>query len=326
MKRETFGILLRAKSPIAHAEGTIGNATLAMRRKVRTRDGSIVSVPIVTGDTMRHALREAGAMALLDGLGMVESPQLTESACRLLMNGGMLTGKGAGGGVKLSEYRALKSLLPTLALFGGCANAQLVPGQLEVADALLVCDETAHLLPAWALEEAGETHTSSAYLDEETRVRFDPTRDPSKVRLLDAGSRDAIERRSEARERAHDTGDDAAALASKSTMMPRSCEVVVPGALFYWEATVTTYDALEEDTWAVCLASFLARPVVGGKRGTGHGVLEPVRGERARLARLAEASERVDLSSLTARTGDVFRAHVRDQATAIKTALASVAA
>lgn len=325
MKRERYGMLLRALQPIAHAEGTVGNATLAMRRKVRMPSGDIVSVPIVTADTMRHCTREAGAMALLDGLGMLEKPELTEAAVRLIFNGGMLTGK-TGGAVKLKEFRELVALLPSLALFGGCANSQLVPGQLEVSDALLVCEETRHLLPAWVIEHAGSITPAGELLDEETRVRFDPSRDPSKVRLLDAVARDAVERRQDARELASAEGNDAAALATKSTMMPRTCEVIVPGALLYWEVTATTYDALQEDTLAVTLGSFLARPSVGGKRGTGHGLLAPVRGERAPITRHAEASTRVDLSALGTKAGDVFRAHVRDKAAAIRTVLASVQA
>lgn len=326
MKRTKYEVLLRAVQPIAHAEGTIGNATLAMRRKVRTPDGDIVSVPIVTGDTMRHQLREAAAMALLDGLGMLDNPQLTEAATRLLFNGGMLTAKGAGGGIKLGDFRALNELLPSLALFGGCANGQLVPGQLEVSDAVVIAEETGSLVPEWMRARAGSITSARDLLDEEQRVRFDPMRDPSKTRLLESGARDAVERKATAREEAHDAGSDADAMATKSTMLPRTCEVIVPGALLAWTVTATTYSALQEDTFAVVMGSFLRRPIVGGKRGTGHGLLEPLAGNSVPIARPSELSESLDLSALGTKSGDVFRAHVKSQAEAIKAALAKVAA
>jgi CRISPR type IV-associated protein Csf2 len=326
MKRTRYEVLLRAVQPIAHAEGTVGNATLAMRRKVRTADGDIVSVPIVTADTMRHQMREAAAMALLDGLGMLESPQLTEAATRLLFNGGMLTSKGAGGGVKLADFRAMNDLIPSLALFGGCANGQLVPGQLEVSDAVPVAEETTALVPEWMLGRAANLTSARELLDEEQRVRFDPMRDPSKTRLLEAGARDAVERKATAREEAHDSGSDADALATKSTMLPRTCEVIIPGTLLAWSVTATTYDALQEDTFAVVMGSFLRRPIVGGKRGTGHGLLEPLAGNEVPIARPADAPVGMDLAALSTKRGDIFRAHVRDQAAAIRAALAKVAA
>ena len=326
MKRTRYEVLLRAVQPIAHAEGTIGNATLAMRRKIRTPDGAILSVPIVTGDTMRHQLREAGAMALLDALGMLDAPGLTEAATRLLFNGGMLTAKGGGGGVRLHEFRTLAGLLPTLALFGGCCNAQLVPGQLEVTDALVIAEETRELVPSWMLDRAGGLHPARAMLDEETRVRFDPTRDPSKVRLLEAGARDAVERKATAREEAHESGSDRDAMATKSTMLPRTCEVIVPGTLLAWSVTATTYDALQEDTFATVMGAFLRRPVVGGKRGTGHGELAPIAGNEVPIARPRDAATEMDLGALSSRRGTIFAAHVRDQAEAIKAALAKVAA
>lgn len=326
MKRTRYEVLLRAVQPIAHAEGTVGNATLAMRRKIRTADGDIVSVPIVTADTMRHQMREAAAMALLDGLGMLDSPQLTEAATRLLFNGGMLTAKGAGNGIKLSDFRALNALLPTLALFGGCANGQLVPGQLEVGDAVPIAEETSALVPEWMRGRVANLTSARELLDEEQRVRFDSMRDPSKVRLLEPGARDAVERKATAREEAHDSGNDADAMATKSTMLPRTCEVIIPGTMLAWTVTATTYSALEEDTFAVVMGAFLRCPVVGGKRGTGHGKLEPIAGNEVPIARPADLAQSMDLAALSSKRGDVFRAHVKDQAEAIKAALAKVAA
>lgn len=326
MKRTRYEVLLRAAQPIAHAEGTVGNATLAMRRKVRTHEGEIVSVPIVTGDTMRHQMREAAAMALLDGLGMLETPSLTEAATRLLFNGGMLTGKASGGGIKLSDFRTLCGLLPTLALFGGCANAQLVPGQLEVTDALVISEETQSVVPQWMVERAGLLQSARDLLDEEQRVRFDSMRDPSKTRLLEPGARDAVERKATAREEAHDSGSDADALATKSTMLPRTCEVIIPGTLLSWSVTATTYSALEEDCFAVVMGAFLRRPIVGGKRGTGHGLLQPLAGNEVPIARPAEMAQSMDLVALSARRGDIFRAHLAEQRDVIRQVLDKVQA
>ena len=69
MERHQIEIILRAAQPIAHAEGTVGNTQTIMRRKVRQPDGRFTRVPYVTGDTMRHGLREAGAYSLHEAAG-----------------------------------------------------------------------------------------------------------------------------------------------------------------------------------------------------------------------------------------------------------------
>jgi hypothetical protein len=62
--------ILEAQEPIAHHSESMGNTAIAMRQKTRLADGSFVSVPIITGDTIRHQLREAASYALLDAAGM----------------------------------------------------------------------------------------------------------------------------------------------------------------------------------------------------------------------------------------------------------------
>ncbi len=65
MDRVRYEFVLEAALPIAHHEGTFGNEAVIMRRKIRQKDGW-AKVPIVTGDTMRHGMREAAAYVLLD--------------------------------------------------------------------------------------------------------------------------------------------------------------------------------------------------------------------------------------------------------------------
>ena len=330
LEQVRYEILVEAVTPIAHAEGTMGNHSLAMARKIRQRDGSFVRVPIITGDTMRHKLREAVTYVLLDAAGLLtgEGPQLTASALRLLFNGGMLTGKGSGSAVKLTEWRDMMRALPSLGLFGGCVNSHLIPGQMSVSDALLVCTETEHMIPAWVVDyckaEGATLQTFRAHMDEEQRVRMDSTREPQKVRLLSAGERDAVERRQIASELAHDENDAVAKEVTKSSMLPRTREVVAPGSLFYWDVTATVYDALERDMFDTAVAAFLANAVVGGGSNTGHGRLRGVVGNEVKLARPSEASEAMDLSALSARKGDVFRAHVREHAATMRKVLSEV--
>jgi hypothetical protein len=330
MEQLRYEIILEAESPIAHSAGTLGNASVAMTRKIRRPDGSFVSVPIVTADTLRHKLREAVTYALLDAAGLLADggPQLSAAALRLLFNGGMLTGRGDASSVKLDEFRRMMTALPSLALFGGCANNHLIPGQLAVGDALLLCEESKHRAPAWTLAWCAKhgiaLDTHRRHLDEELRVRMDATLIPEKRRLLSAEARDGVERRLVASERAHDEDDAPAREATKSAMLPRTTEVIVPGSLFTWDVTATLYSALDRDTFDTAVAAFLANARVGGKAGTGHGRVRALAANMVPLARPSEKSAALDLAGLGSHCGQVFRAHVAEHKDALKDLLRTV--
>jgi len=326
MEQRRFSFLLEAAQPIAHHEEVFGNHAVVMRRKVRQPDGGWASVPVITGDTMRHGMREAAAYAFLDAAGLLDAGQLSESALRLLFAGGQVMGS-AGGAVKLGDYRDMVDLVPTLALFGGCAQNRVIPGRLWVDDAVLVCSEQAHALPEWAVQAAGQLDTYRSHIEQAQRVRMDPTLDPGKRKMLSAGAQESAEQRLLRSENASEMNDARGKGSEKSTMLPRSFERVAQGSLFYWSVTATCYSDLDVDTFLVACASFLHDARVGGKRGTGHGHLRVVEGRNVHVLRPAERMETLTPDALsTMRVGEMFRAHVKERADRIAAFLGEVAA
>jgi len=339
MQQLRYEFILRAVGPIAHSEKSIGNASITMMRRIMRPDGTDVRVPIITAGTLRHKLRESSSYALLRELGLLDADgKLSAAAVRFLFNGGMLTevGKtetatGKKAAVNLPTIAAMMKLIPTLPLFGGCANTHLIPGLLQVEDAFLICEETEHLWPAWVkpwLTQTGvRVNSMRKHVEVEPRFRHDATNDPGKRRLMSADERIDQEERLIAREAAHEEDDAAAAEESKGTMMPRTTEVVVGGSLYVWSVTATLYDALQEDAFNVAVFSFLANAVVGGQVGTGHGRIVPMAAERVQLASATESMETLDLLKTVApRAGELFRRHVKENAAAIRDALAVVQA
>lgn len=324
METHKIEILLQAEQPIAHAEDTLGNSSILMRADVRQPDGSLERVPIITGDTMRHGLRESAAYAYLDAAGLL-GESLKEPALRLLFAGGMVTGT-AGGSVKLGDYREMCDVFPPLALLGGCAQNRVIEGRIMVDEALLVCVETAHLLPEWVTLDAATRNPCRAYVEEVQRVRMDPTLSEGKRTLLLADQRKAIESRLSASEAASETGEHAAKDAAKSSMLPRRHERLVRGSLLFWRVTATTYSDLERDTLHVMLATFLADARVGGKRATGHGLLRPIAARNINLRRPSERTDVFDLAAPGPEIGAAFRAHVAERREAAAAFLAGVAA
>lgn len=331
MKILKYDIVLESVQALAHHSETYGNIAVSMRRRIRQPDGSFADVPIVTGDTMRHGLREASAFALLDAAGLLDKTDLSEPALRLLFAGGMITGA-SGGSAKLGDYRTMVDLIPPLALLGGCAQNRSIPGRMTVDDALLICDETKHILPnyviGWLVDQQGSEEIASArsHVEEVQRVRMDPVLDPGKRRLLTGDSQKAIENRLLSSESASERGDIVARDQAKSTMLPRSFETVVSGSLWYWSVEARLWDEMDEESFHVMLSTFLSKPRVGGKRATGHGLMRPIHGWNCHVRRPSEDMANIDMKDLGHRVGTLFRKHVSDRSEKIAEFLRGVKA
>lgn len=325
-ERIRYDFILEAMTPIAHASESIGNTSLVMREKRRLQDGTFAHVPIITGDTMRHGLREASSYALLDAAGMLDKPALGEAALRLLFSGGMITGS-EGGAVKLADFATMVDLCPPLGLLGGCAQNRAIPGKVQVDAADLICVETEHRMPEWVLDWVKERKMSISsargHIEEVMRVRMDPSLDPGKRNLLTDGGL-SVERKLMMSEHGKEAGDAVLAQSSKSTMLPRNHETVVAGALFFWSVAATVNSELERDTFNTMVGAFLRDARVGGKRATGHGRIRPLIAKQITVQRPKEAPENIDVGALAPKVGSLFYSHVSERKAKVAEFLASV--
>lgn len=326
-RTHTIEMILRAEQPIAHHEGVEGNEGIVMRETVFTPQGRKTRVPIITGDTIRHGLREASARATLEAAGLLDAVH-GESALRLLFAGGqMLKSTDA---LRLDDYREMCELFPPLALLGGCAGNRIIPGQLNVGRAYLVCEESAHLMPEWVLawmhEHEVERNSGRAHIERVQRVRMDPTLRPEMRALLSPEAREAVEHRLLRSDNASANDDDAEKVKTKSAMLPFAYETVAADSLFFVRIHARTTSLLQHDTLHVMLASWLANAYVGGKRGTGCGLLRvaEVRG----ITRVEMAAPEFDALSFGTTSPEVARylAHVGERAERLGTWLAAVQA
>lgn len=341
IEKHIIEFVLEAEQPIKHLSESFGNSAIIASRKIRQDDGSIARVPMISGDAMRHGLRAASAWILVHATNGEKGPQLSEAALRLLFAGGMVTGQGDAGSVRMGEYRKMIEMVPQLAFLGGCAENRTIPGTLAVDDATLVCAESARFLPEWArayAAEMGRAHVATyrESIEEVQRVRMDPSLRPDLRRLLDAGDSDMIERRLEASERASREGDAAAKDAAKSTMMPRRFERIVQGALFFWRVEVDLFEPLVMDAFYASLVYLAQHMVVGGGHSVGHGKLRVLDARRTirkglslsapesiGLARVGDSGESA-LAPAGAKVGEAFVTHLQERAEKITEYLRTV--
>lgn len=326
-KQHTIEMVLRAEQPIAHHEGVEGNEGIVMRETVFSPQGRKTRVPIITGDTIRHGLREASARATLEAAGLLDAVH-GESALRLLFAGGqMLKGTDT---LRLDDYREMVDLFPPLALLGGCAGNRIIPGQLEVGRAYLVCEESAHLLPpwvhAWADEIGIERNGARAHIERVQRVRMDPSLRPEMRALLSPEARETVERKLLRSDAASDADDDAEKLKTKSAMLPFAYETIAAGSFFFVRIHARTTSILQHDMLHVMLAAWLARPVVGGKRGTGCGLLHLVECRGMTRVEMAPAASDAMMFGTSSPEVARFLAHVGERAERLGVWLAGISA
>lgn len=323
VKLKRFEFLVQADTPLAHHEETYGNTAAHMRADVRQPDGRLVGVPIITGDTLRHGLREATSWLMLSLIGMEDG--LSEETLQLLFSGGMVRGS-AGATVDLAEYDRMSDLMPHIRLLGGCANNRMIPGRIQVDAGLLVCRETRHMLPKWVSGELEDTELQSArsHIKRVQRVRMDPTLDPGKREMLTSGDREMVQGRLLDSAKASEAEDSAGKTDAKSSMMPRRFEVVCLGSLFFARITARVSSDLDTDTLLTMMGAFYCDAQVGGKRGTGHGRLSLYAARHVQVAIPEQQAESFSLVGSDSRAGKLYVKHVQERAEDIRKFLREV--
>lgn len=323
LKRVSYDFVLRAMEPISHLEGTEGNVGIHARAKVRHK-GRWVMVPMVSANSARNRIRAAASHAMMEAVGMDSG--FSESAMRLLFNGGALAGRGSSGAVSLDEYRMMTDLCPPLALLGGCVGNRIVPGRLSAGELLVMCSEARAYFPEWSqewLEEHDGWSPAREFLVSTQRVRFDPSLDPSKRLMLSEAEQVRVNDRLAASERAAEKDDAIERADTKSQLMPFTFEAIPRGSHLWWNVSGLVLNELEEDTLSTIVGLFLADAHVGGKINSGHGLVQPVAGRNMEITPAADTSR---VTALGKMVGERFRDHVQSRKDALREWLGKVAA
>lgn len=137
LKNITIQCLSEAVSFITHMSGTVGNEAIVAREPVHTSRG-LMLVPFLSGNAMRHrAVREPGAMWLIDRYGLRGSLSLQQ--LNFLLHGGNLMQSNAHENTR--RIAEMHRCWPLLRLCGGSLPDQILSGSLHVWRGTLVCEE-----------------------------------------------------------------------------------------------------------------------------------------------------------------------------------------
>jgi len=142
MQTVTWTGTLTATSSIAHGGETRGTITLLRRELVSLPEGSLVHVPIVSGNTLRGRLRRVGEELLRDAVGY--DGQLHPAAAHALRGGGSLA-KTSHEPLSGNRLQRLRELVPQIGVFGGAGGGTIINGALDVGKVVPHLSETVHI-------------------------------------------------------------------------------------------------------------------------------------------------------------------------------------
>jgi hypothetical protein len=270
-------------------------------------DGRAARVPFISGNSIKHMVREHGARFAVDALG-VEDGTLTKAITDLLFSGGALTKTGSN--VNLEAARRMERLFPLLGLCGYSAGNVMMTSKLGVDNLHLICEEN-----RWRMPESAKTLPTASkragYLrGEEFGTRHESSRRPHVAKLLTNGETARLENLTESPEK----GD--------SAQMIYDYEVIKAGAQFWGalhlkEVSDMELAALKGAMSLACEGTtaegaYLFR--IGAKANSGHGLVAMhFAGSVRAPVRAPEHSESKDLVAFGGGSDlAAYIAHLRD--------------
>ena len=171
-----------ALDAIHHGAGVSGNTQILRVQEIVTPDGRAARVPFVSGNSIKHMIRDGAVRFALDAMA-VEDGSLSKPVVDLLFSGGRLT-KGGGGAVRLDSARRLEELFPALSLCGYSAGNYMAGSKIRCSNLHLVCAENTWRVPPQLGDHPMLVLRAGALRGEEFGTRHDAARLPAAKRVL----------------------------------------------------------------------------------------------------------------------------------------------
>lgn len=249
---------LSALSSIAHDGERRGTVSLLRREKFATPQGGTVWVPLVSGNSLRGSLRRLAADLFVEALEL--EGQLSLPAAQLLRGGGGALAKSSKAPLTGEPLRRLRLLVPPVAVFGGTVSARTISGSLQVGKVVPHLAQTAHLTG----DADGPTVFEATGLESYTRAGDSGELvDLLRVPLAGDGSVDPA-----ALTRAMSAGEGGG-----GPMLYR-VETFPAGTRFSTWLRLERADELTHAFVVDVVDAFTRWGRLGGRRGTGHGLIE----------------------------------------------------
>jgi len=227
-----------ALDALHHGAGTEGNTSLLrVQEFTHPVTGEDEEVPYISGNSIKHMIREGGVMHALAAMGVGDGT-LSKPVVDLLFSGGHLSKSGAA--VSLARARGIAELFPILSVCGYSAGNYMAHAKIGVDNVHLVCEENDWRLPLEAQELPQARRRSGCFRGESFGTRHEASRNPQIARLLPSAERLKLEGKvSEALEA------EVKEKMQGTSQMIYDCEIIKPGSKLFGGLHYRDLDGME---------------------------------------------------------------------------------
>lgn len=130
--------IYKTKSPISQIKESISNYSSFNQVKIFDSEDNLIEIPIITANSVRGALRNAGAQYLLDLL----DKKVNKNIFHLLFSGGAISTAIINDIDKAIEIREKH---PLVSLFGGAVSDMMMSGKMNIGNLYPIVKETKNI-------------------------------------------------------------------------------------------------------------------------------------------------------------------------------------
>lgn len=254
-------------SPLSHIGESSGPDSFLSQDIIIGPDGRPVECFVYSGNAFRGQLRDLAAIYMTEKLGgLTYNP----AVFYLLFSGGSLGGDQS---VDIDQARMYRRNVPMLSVFGGGVGNQILTGKIRVGAMYPLVAECQRVLPEHLRQEDAPNWRHWTF--EKSFTRMDDAKnenlrqylaDPAQAALPGAEQKlltgEAPEEEKKKKEK------------EVPQQMRYTVEMLAAGAVLYQRIDLCDMSDLELGAFVSALVEFSKHPYIGGKSGTGHGLVD----------------------------------------------------
>lgn len=247
------------RAPLSHIGASESTYAELVRWPVVYPDGTVIDLPVYSGNAWRGQLRDLAAVYLMRRL---DNPTISLDAFHLLFSGGRIGGESS---VNLEQIRQVRRLLKIIELFGGGIGNQIVPGKMRVANSYPVCREAVRVL---SLTPEPAVHLADLLCEIEA-TRRDDSKDERYNGVVDGLAEPVEQLALTGGKTRGKTAHDGPAQQMRYTVQALAAGTVLETQIWLLDVDETALGCLVSALW-----QFSRSPHIGGKAGSGFGLTD----------------------------------------------------
>jgi CRISPR type IV-associated protein Csf2 len=259
------------QSPLSHIGESVGVDSYLSTDVIIGEDGQPTECFVYSGNAFRGLLRDCAAAYMLERMGNMRIPL---DAFYLLFSGGSLGGTQS---VDIDQARMYRRVIPMLSVWGGGVGNQILPGKLRMGSLYPICKETTRIIPEkFQLQNAPSWKRMSF---EKSFTRMDDGKNDNRRAYLIEGTNEHPKELQTSLDFGGEDNEGETTGKKKNPNAPAqqmrySVEMMAAGTALYQRIDLSAVTEVELGAFVSALAKFSVTPYIGGKSGTGHGLVD----------------------------------------------------